>query len=521
MAKQKTLTYTYTRERRTTYEQNIENIIALFKQLGLDDYRSARSTAVRYCNNFYRKAWRRVYPLTIYAEPDKSQYAWMKPLTDNQLLSLTSHQRQLRQRSISRKQYSYGHNFTTYLMNVGDEIKNNINLANSKYATRNYNRKAEDSPTKVKANKYMEIRSAYHTLLNQKMKDFDAKQIVDFVTLVSYNDNSTLRRILGDFYHAMARGNGSPSLRLSNVFSRAQLRWDYSTHDRLMQVAKPELVAEIEDDKLKSKLVKYYPTLKALLDNKPITTKFGKFITWFNGVFNLTESQIKTIVDTFGYIYEAEKYWQVEFIGHNDKKGWSSAYRTGPHSCMKKNPKAVQIYAHEKSVLNLAVVRHINSKEVLARAIVRTDTKTMVRVYPDPDGYAEGRFLKDYLKANGFPKVSGLNGCLLDCVVNNDNTSSDLRYISTDWVYIDHGNGGEQHAYLVTDTSVSPPKPYFMVGKRGNSISGNYYGGNQQGYINLNTDDAKVVRDYLNAKKAQTDKSPNVADVVDVAQFAA
>lgn len=515
MVKKQVLTYTYTRERRTTYEQNIANIVALFKQAGLTDYSSARNTAMRYCNNFYRKAWRPITPLTIYAEPNKAEYAWIKPLTDSQIMALTAHQRKVRERSINRKAY-YNHNFTNYLMHTGNEIKNNINLTNSNYATRRFNRKAENSPTKAKAKTYMEIRSAYKTLLNQKMKDFDANQIVDFIASVNQHDSSTLSRILGDFYNALHRGNHSQPLRLNNIFNRAHFRWDYSRHDRLMHVARPELVTEMEDGKLKSKLVKYYPTLKAFVDNKPITTKFGKFITWFNGVFGLAESQIKTLVDTFSYIHEAEKFWQVEFIAHDDKKGWSSAYRTGPHSCMKKNPKAVQIYAHEKSVLNLAVVRHTNTNEVLARAIVRTDTKTVVRVYPDPDGGAEGRFLKDYLKANGFPKVSGLDGCLLDVVVDRNNSSNELTYISTDWVYLDHGNGGNQHAYIVTDTSVTPAKPYFMVGKRGNNVSGLAYSGNQQGYINLLTDDAKIVRDYVLGKNPQTDKSPNVADSDDL-----
>lgn len=184
-------------------------------------------------------------------------------------------------------------------------------------------------------------------------------------------------------------------------------------------------------------MVAYYPSLRHMREGREVKTRLGKYLTTFKNEFSLSESDIKAIVEGYNGFLEGQKGWVVSFIEHNDPEGWVNAYSDDRaiRSCMT-GESAVRVYAHELSVLRLAVLKN-SGGVIIARSIVRDDeNKGYLRIYPAPDNAPEGRFLKDYLSAIGYDSSINLNGCLLLGVTHNH----------SGWVapYIDSGHNGTQ-----------------------------------------------------------------------------
>lgn len=193
-------------------------------------------------------------------------------------------------------------------------------------------------------------------------------------------------------------------------------------------------------------LIAYYPNLEHFRQGREVRTKLGKYLTQFKEEIQLNDLEIKSITEAHTARVQAQAGWEVRFIESTDGAGWVNIYGQGErfNSCMT-NSKAVQVYAHEKSVLKLAYM--LEGGSVIARAIVRTQnnwddtgdaSKGYIRVYPDANGHAEGRFMLDTLKNLGYEKQTNLNGCLL---LGVPHPNEDGVYMAP---YIDYGNGGDQ-----------------------------------------------------------------------------
>jgi hypothetical protein len=167
------------------------------------------------------------------------------------------------------------------------------------------------------------------------------------------------------------------------------------------------------------------------------------------------------------YISEmtARGVWAVEFAEHNEPQKWVEIYdMQGVDSCMK-SESAVRVYANEISELRLAYIK-LDGK-LVARCIVRDDPEGeatgWLRVYPDPNGYAEGRFMLDWLNANGYPNRTNLDGCMLTAIAANNG------FVCP---YLDSGNGGDQ----TVDIHYRDGKKYLLAG------GGNLSATNTNGY---------------------------------------
>jgi hypothetical protein len=187
--------------------------------------------------------------------------------------------------------------------------------------------------------------------------------------------------------------------------------------------------------------IAHYPTLKHLRDGREVVTKLGKYLTTFKDFIGLSEADVKDIVEKYNAIVASRTGWEVRFIESTDADGFVRIYTNClAGSCMK-GMDAVRVYAHDKSVLRLAYIQSL-AGEILARCIVREDLKQYVRIYPDPNGSTEGKYLQQYLKANGYTH-GNLEGCLLQMIEHED---EDDIFVAP---YIDagvQGNGSEGSA---------------------------------------------------------------------------
>lgn len=192
--------------------------------------------------------------------------------------------------------------------------------------------------------------------------------------------------------------------------------------------------------------IAHYPTLRHLRDRREVITKLGKYLTTFKDFIGLNESEIKNYVEKYNAIIASRTGWQVNFIESNDADGFVNVYmKAKVRSCMTYDnddiKNALRTYAHDKSVLRLAYLTN-GANEIIARCIVREDLKQYVRIYPDANGATEGRYLQDYLKANGYTH-GNLDGCLLRAEPHEDD--EDIYRAP----YIDagiQGNGAENSA---------------------------------------------------------------------------
>lgn len=184
--------------------------------------------------------------------------------------------------------------------------------------------------------------------------------------------------------------------------------------------------------------IAHYPTLRHLRDEREVITKLGKYLTTFKDFIGIDDSVIKSIVEKYNAVIASRTGWVVNFIESTDADGFERVYRNAKvNSCMH-GMEAVRVYAHNKSVLRLA---HTLNKdgEIIARCIVREDLKQYVRVYPDPNGSTEGKYLLEYLKANGYTH-GNLEGCLLKAIPHED---EEEIYVAP---YIDAGIDGNGSA---------------------------------------------------------------------------
>jgi len=164
--------------------------------------------------------------------------------------------------------------------------------------------------------------------------------------------------------------------------------------------------------------IAHYPTLKHLRDGREVVTKLGKYLTTFKDFIGITDAEIKDAVEKYNAIVASRTGWEVRFIESTDADGFVRIYRDClAGSCMK-GVDAVRVYAHEKSVIRLAYIQSL-AGEILARCIVREDLKQYVRIYPDANGSTEGKYLQQYLKANGYTH-GNLDGCLLQMIEHED-----------------------------------------------------------------------------------------------------
>jgi len=160
--------------------------------------------------------------------------------------------------------------------------------------------------------------------------------------------------------------------------------------------------------------IAHYPTLKHLRDGREVVTKLGKYLTSFKEFIGLSETEIKDAVEKYNAIVASRTGWEVKFIESDDADGFVRIYRDClAHTCMK-GEDAVRVYAHDKSVIRLAYIQS-KSGDILARCIVREDLKQYIRFYPDANGSTEGKYLQQYLKANGYT-LGNLEGCLLQAI---------------------------------------------------------------------------------------------------------
>lgn len=193
--------------------------------------------------------------------------------------------------------------------------------------------------------------------------------------------------------------------------------------------------------------IAHYPTLKHLRDGREVVTKLGKYLTSFKDFIGMTEAEIKDAVEKYNAIVASRTGWEVKYIASTDGNGFVRIYRDClAGSCMK-GVDAVEVYAHEKSVVRLAYIQSL-AGDILARCIVREDVKQYVRVYPDANGSTEGKYLQQYLKANGYTH-GNLDGCLLKMIEHKD---EDDIFVAP---YIDAGldgngaSGSSQNGELV------------------------------------------------------------------------
>lgn len=204
-------------------------------------------------------------------------------------------------------------------------------------------------------------------------------------------------------------------------------------------------------------MVAYYPTLKHYREGREVRTKLGRYLTTFKNLLELSESDIRDIVNRWNGFVLGNDSWQLNFVASHDKAGWFRVYRSEHvRSCMQ-GQDAVTVYAHDKSTVRLAYLTDEDGN-IIARSIVRespAEEKGWLRIYPAPDQSSEGKTLQVRLEAEGYTKRINLDGCLLDAVPHPDH--SDIYKCP----YIDSGEGGSSKGETVRiDDSV-----YIQIGK--------------------------------------------------------
>ncbi len=220
-----------------------------------------------------------------------------------------------------------------------------------------------------------------------------------------------------------------------------------------------QILHNVHQSEVDPMMIAYYPTLHHLRIKKEIRTKLGKYLSTFREFFNLSEADIKSCVEAHASFIQSRKGWNVKFIESNDPNGWIDVYKKSQKkprsnedmSCMT-DCDSVQVYANDQSVLRLAYM--MDHETILARCIVREDEKAWIRVYPDPNGYPEGRFLLDTLKTLGYEERSNLNGVFLSAILHGSN------YLAP---YIDYGNDNDS-THQRGSIKTLDGKDYIIVG---------------------------------------------------------
>lgn len=203
--------------------------------------------------------------------------------------------------------------------------------------------------------------------------------------------------------------------------------------------------------------VAYYPTLRHYKEGREVRTRLGKYLHKYQALFCLNDNEIKQLVDWHLAQLEARKGWKVDWRESNDPEGWWDSYymNTTVSSCMAKDfcEQAIKAYAHEQSDMRLAYLYRVNkdtdTRITIGRSIVRGNG--YVRVYPDPNGHAEGQYLKNWLDSNGYVHDTGcLEGALLKAVeYDNDDYHFYAPYVDGDYQTADIQEPRDEKSCLV------------------------------------------------------------------------
>lgn len=200
--------------------------------------------------------------------------------------------------------------------------------------------------------------------------------------------------------------------------------------------------------------IAYYPTLRHFREDRPVRTTVGKYLTKYKELYGLRETTIKAMAEKYMAKMQARAGWTLNFVEHNDPEGWVKVYASEHVSSCMRGETAVRVYAHDKSVLRLAYLTD-GVNNIIARCIVRDDDeKGWLRVYPDPNGSSEGRFLLDTLIAAGYNKRTNLDGVLLQAIPHGGG------YVCP---YLDTGEDGAQ----AVDTTRVDGELYLVVDDNG------------------------------------------------------
>jgi hypothetical protein len=211
--------------------------------------------------------------------------------------------------------------------------------------------------------------------------------------------------------------------------------------------------------------VAYAESYDKLVADRWTTCKPGRYLTkFFSDV--LDENQIRAEVQ---YMAASTLPAELHYIEHDDPDGWVHVYANGPDSCMRGDD-CVKVYAHDESVLRLAYLKQ--NDFIMARCIVREDTKEWIRCYPNTDSEDNQRWhslMQNYVTNAGYTH-GNLHGVLLDAI--KVGRSYDSRYVCP---YIDSGNGDKLRAEL----QYSGGKEYLRLGDDGGEAT------NTSGYVDM------------------------------------
>ena len=211
-------------------------------------------------------------------------------------------------------------------------------------------------------------------------------------------------------------------------------------------------------------LIAYYPSLKHLREGREVRTRIGKYLSKYASLIygdlesNDLASKVKDTVDRFNLIYCDAKDFEIEIISDDcdNKQLWNKAYDSNSivHSCMS-NEDIGTAYCTGRGQLALAVVRHKDTKQTLARCIIRlhndkvTDNREgVIRFYPPTESSTASMYLKNYLADIGYSEHVSLSGI----------------YLKT----YEHENGSFYAPYIDGGTNVADLKyindePYFLI----------------------------------------------------------
>jgi ribosomal protein L16/L10AE len=212
--------------------------------------------------------------------------------------------------------------------------------------------------------------------------------------------------------------------------------------------------------------VAYAESYDKLVADRWTTCKPGRYLTkFFSDV--LDENQLRAATQ---YMAAATLPAELHFVEHDDPDGWVHVYDKGPYSCMQ-HDNSVKVYAHDKSVLRLAYLKQ--NDIIMARCIVREDTKKWIRCYPNTDSEDNQRWhslMQNHVTSAGYTP-GNLHGVLLDAI--KIGRSYDSRYVCP---YIDSGNALRD--YLRVELQYSGGKEYLRLGDDGDAT-------NTGGYVDL------------------------------------
>lgn len=219
--------------------------------------------------------------------------------------------------------------------------------------------------------------------------------------------------------------------------------------------------------------VAYYPTLKHMLEDRPLRTRMGKYLAAYATMLGFTDAHVKRVVDSYQADMSKRNSIELKFTAHDAPSEWTHVYEVGPSSCMSGDDAwCVAVYAHSRSQLRLSYLTDADG-DVIARAIVRCrdlgakdDEHGYLRIYPDPESDRAGKLLQMMLKDAGYSERINLDGCLLAYEEEDEGIVCP---------YIDSGDGGSQSVSEVERDG----QTYLKVGGCEHSAT------NTTGYIEL------------------------------------